>query len=769
MTLNTDQNNFVTFIGLFIVLLSSLLLFPYGAQPAPPPDKKIEAGTHNPKMSMKLESLASTAKTSGLAAAKEHASRNGVSISQSNEIKVIAEKKRGATLNTAKIAGLGGEVLGSTPNLAEIRIPVEKLENLVQVISGIDYLRPPYEPVTFADVEYGSYFSNGVNLTGGGLFHSKNLFGRDVKIAVIDVGFASFNYAKEDGDLPGDVIASQKDYTGGGFLNGSYHGTAVAEIVHDMAPLSELYLKRIDTEVSLKQATEDAIAEGVEVIVHSVGWVNTNFGDGTGVIAETVKQAIDNGVLWVNAAGNSARRHWEGKASNGDDDEWVEFSNGEESISIRVDYSSTIQLFLTWNDWPESNKDLDLYLYDDQGNLLAFSQNYQTGNEPPAESVSYSTPGGGTYRLKVAAPNSNYDLNNTDLEIFSFNHQLEPYVEKSSVMAPGNVEQVLTVGSINEQNWKNGEIAYYSSRGPTEEGVIKPDVTGVDDVTTLVYGGFLGTSAAAPHVAGAAALLMAREPDLSKEEVTQALKSEAKDIGETGPDNTYGWGKMRLLYKTPTGSRTIGTGQKNVDPGDQVEVKVEANMPVTLQGGVEIREEIPPPLELVEITNPDNATKSGREITATWPLVDSGDAIELTYNVKVPESAEPGEYKFVGTVNGETIEGASVATILDPQKEEVQDKTSLVLEEVKARTTFSGDLEIQVEGENVYEIRVKVYSLSGKEIFDSEWQPGQEYQWGMYSDDGEIISNGIYLYYVQVRGENDEVQRSDMKKYLVLR
>jgi len=753
----------------FFILLS--LLFSHGALSTPPPEKPIETSKNNPRISDTLEILATTANSSGAVSARKHASRQGIQLSPTNGITVIAELKQNSRLAPGKIVNLGGEVLGRADNLTEIKIPVDRLRDLVEKNKNIQYLRTPYTPLAFSEVEYGSYFSNGVNLTGGGLYHSKNLLGRGVKIAVIDVGFGSFNYAREDGDLPGEVIADTEDYTEGGFLNGGYHGTAVAEIVHDMAPLSELYLKRIDTEVSLANAVEDAVSQGVDIVVHSVGWVNTNFGDGTGVIADKVRKAIDSGILWVNAAGNSARSHWEGRARDRDNDEWIEFSNGEEAIEVKVDYASTIQLFLTWNDWPESDKDFDLFLYDDQGNLRASSQKNQTGDEPPAESVAYSTTGSGTYRLKVAAPGENPDLNNTDIEIFSFNHQLEPYVEKSSVMAPGNVEEVLTVGSINKKNWKSGEIAYYSSRGPTADGRVKPDITGVDGVTTLVNGGFLGTSAAAPHAAGAVALMMGREPDLSNEEVSQALRQEAMDLGETGPDNTYGWGKMRLLYKTPSGSRTINADKKPLDPGDKVEVNVKASMPVTLQGGMELKEEVPAPLELVEIKNTEGATitRSDREITANWPVVESGDTIELNYVIRVPDGTNPGEYEFTGTINGQSIEGASTATVHDPGQGQLGDDNSLTLEAIETNTTSSGNFAVEAEGENIYEIRVKAFSLNGKEIFDSRWQPGQEYQWGMYSGDGETIPNGIFLYFVQVKGPNDEIKRSGMKKYLVLR
>lgn len=733
-----------------------------------PPRKPQEPEENNPRIETSLELLASTANSEGSAAARQHASRMGIEVNTSNSIKAIIEKKHGSLIKPTEIRGFGGEILRETDDLIEIRIPVDRIESLVDEVEGIEFLRTPYKTVTFSEVEYGSYFSTGVNLTGGGLFHSKNLLGQGVKIAVIDVGFGSYSYAKDAKEFPNGVVADKQDYTGGGFSNGGAHGTAVAEIVHDMAPLAELYLKRIDTEVSLEEATDDAIAQGVDVIVHSVGWVNTNFGDGTGVVADTTKRATENGVLWVNAAGNSAKRHWLGKATDSDDDGWVEFSGGSETITVDVNYSGTIQLFLTWNDWPESDKDFDLFLYDDNGNLVNSSQNYQTGKEPPAESISYSA-GEGSYQLKVAVPEDS-SFEETSLEIFSFNHQLDPYVEKSSIMAPGNVEEVLTVGSINKGDWKEGEIAYYSSRGPTEGGEIKPDLVAADGVETYVYPDFLGTSAAAPHAAGAAGLILSREPELEPEETVKALKNNTRDLGQKGPDDTYGWGKMKLIYETSSASRSLPTAEDSVEPGDKITVKVEAKMPITLQGGLSISEEVPEPLEVIEVESPTSASVSDGDISAEWPIVEPGKTKELKYSVLVPEDAPPGDYEFTGSVNGNSIEGTGNATVLEVNDVGSDQDEGLSLEGVEVEMDdFTSQLKFKASGEDIHEIKVKVYALSGKEVFESGWQPGQEYQWGLYNDSGKTVPNGVYLYYVQVRGPNGEIERSDIQKYLVLR
>jgi hypothetical protein len=126
------DNHFAILMALFILPLSFLFFFTPGAQPAPPPDKPVEAREHNPKLSTTLEALVSTVNSSGSPSAEKYASQNGVQISRSDAITVIIEKEQGARINPQRVGDLGGEVLGRTANLVEIRIPVERLEALVE-------------------------------------------------------------------------------------------------------------------------------------------------------------------------------------------------------------------------------------------------------------------------------------------------------------------------------------------------------------------------------------------------------------------------------------------------------------------------------------------------------------------------------------------------------------------------------------------------------------------------------------------------------------
>jgi serine protease AprX len=107
-----------------------------------------------------------------------------------------------------------------------------------------------------------------------------------------------------------------------------------------------------------------------------------------------------------------------------------------------------------------------------------------------------------------------------------------------SITDPGNAEMVITVGATHRAYPHTYGVSYFSSRGPTGDGRLKPDLVAPGEKITSTLpressGVKDGTSMAAPHVSGAAALLMARHDELvgKPARIKQILCQTATDLG----------------------------------------------------------------------------------------------------------------------------------------------------------------------------------------------------------------------------------------------
>jgi len=484
---------------------------------------------------------------------------------EDGEVVVIVEPTSGRAtrVDEAAVRALGGSVEARSDSLLRVRAPAERLFDLADRVSGVAYIREPY------DARPVAVTSEGVSVSGASDFHTAGYYGQGTKVAIIDLGFSGYTAARNAGEL--DNVVFTYDYTGDGFETYTVHGTGVAEIVADMAPQAELYLMMVGDSVDLQNALDDCVARGVQVINHSVAWFNSNFYDGTGTIANIANDARSQGILWVNAAGNyAAGGHWQGEfvdsdnggvgdgyldfATPGTDQDFVDADGRDEGNEIYAAAGKQIRVYMTWNDWAVRTQNYDLHLYNSAGTKVASSTNLHTGWQQPTERIVYDVPTSGDYEIVVESVNA---PDAPEIEFFVFvdsaSPALEHQVARSSVAAPANSEHVFTVGAISQANWTPGPAESFSSRGPSNDSVYtasikKPDIAGPDAVSGYTYGfrGFGGTSAASPHVAGAAALLLSENSALTAAGLQTKLEADAIDMGDAGKDDTYGWGRLDL-------------------------------------------------------------------------------------------------------------------------------------------------------------------------------------------------------------------------------
>jgi subtilisin family serine protease len=398
-------------------------------------------------------------------------------------------------------------------------------------------------------------------------WHEEGFTGKGVKVAIIDGGFDGLAERQAEGELPANLVT--QDFCGGELATASEHGTAVAEIVHEMAPDAQLYLVCVGTEVDLAAAGAFAKSQGVHVINHSAGWQGPFRNDGSGAIGAIVADARANGILWVNSAGNEGQTHWSGSyVADGNIHVWN--PNGDVGNTFVWPNGEVICGFLKWDEWPSGVSDFDLGLFlSGPSILLASSEEEQTGSQPPFEALCVEQETGAD--LLVFWAIRGYSVSTSPrLDLDSWSPPLEYQTAAGSIGAPASSPATLAVGAL---CWQSRQLEPYSSQGPTIDGRVKPDIVGHDSVSGMTYGpfaacpsAFAGTSASSPEVAGAAALVKQAYPAFSPDQIKQLLMRSAKDLGDPGLDSVYGAGELQLPEPpdlvAPTATALASTGRK---------------------------------------------------------------------------------------------------------------------------------------------------------------------------------------------------------------
>ncbi|MCM1566481.1 MAG: fibronectin type III domain-containing protein, partial [Dehalobacter sp.] len=425
--------------------------------------------------------------------------------------------------------------------------------NKINVIASLEGVRS-VNTVLPPQVNVGSVTSQGDALQNVDSF--RNLSGIDgtgVKIGIISDGVDNLASAQATGDLPGDVVTLSNTV-------GGDEGTAMLEIVHDLAPGAQLYFHDCgDNELAFNDAVDALVNAGCQVICDDIGWITQPFFE-DGIIASHISSVIDsNNIVYVSSAGNEAQNHYQGtfRADNTGYyfHDFDPSSAGYSPLLVYIPYGETVRVVLEWNDrWGASSNDYDLILADLDGPPLVSSIEEQNGDGYPVELVYWTnTDASGYYQIVVPK----YAGVAKTLELYVYGGYIADgyYTSSDSIFGHAAVPKVIAVGAANADS--PNKIAYYSSQGPVTISYPsavkrnKPDIIGIDGVSVTGAGSFsnpfYGTSAAAPDVAAIAGLLWAQNPSKSASDIRTIITRGGVDLGTTGYDTIYGYGLLNMI------------------------------------------------------------------------------------------------------------------------------------------------------------------------------------------------------------------------------
>ncbi|HVT88873.1 MAG TPA: Ig-like domain-containing protein [Tepidisphaeraceae bacterium] len=420
----------------------------------------------------------------------------------------------------------------------------------------------------YAIVSTGAVDSEGDSLLTADLvrqqFANYGIDGSGIKVGVISNG--ADHRADVGDDLPSVTVNPLNAGSGD-------EGTAMLEIVHDLAPGAQLYFSGASTNLDMVDAINYLVGQGCDIIVDDLAFPGEPFfQDGT--VAQTAQNAVNNGVFYVSAAGNFGTpagffgiSHYQHEFIN-DGTGFNDFLDGtgiDVFKELLVVPGGDLSAVLQWSDpFGASGNDYDLYLFNSTFQVIASSTDIQSGNSDPIESFTWVNNTGSSQVVRLAI--ARFSGAPRELELLTFgngNGAFEYAITADSIFGQQAAPGVFAVSAVRADSPDVTE--YFASQGPStiyinfddQTVTVRQslDATAVDGVSTRVgqlgffSEPFYGTSAAAPHAAAIAALVLQANHSLTPDQLTQDLQDTAVDLPAhgLGYDEFSGAGRLNAL------------------------------------------------------------------------------------------------------------------------------------------------------------------------------------------------------------------------------
>jgi hypothetical protein len=454
--------------------------------------------------------------------------------------------KSAEPLPESVITTVGGRIEHHFGNQFEVWIPIDELMNLALSLPEGFFLK------RMTRCEYEDTGGEGTIALNSDSYLAGGADGSGMTVAIIDAGFIGLTVARDSGDAPPPGVTTEINLTESGFEATEKHGTGCVEAAYDHCPGATWMLFKTDSPYDEQTAVLYAIAGEVDVLSFSKTWFTQSWGDNWGVVAQAINNAAAAGILCFVSAGNYAQSHYEGNYNEGGgSDYWHDFGPDDETITVVVGAGGSVSVNLVWDTTGGVYScDLDLFLYDHtMSNVIASSEQPQYF----PEFCSWTNNTGSAQTIHITVYRDSGEIDN-HLEVFAKGGTWQEHiVSSSSTWTPSNATNpnVICVGAVTVDSFAvppgvTPPIKGYSSRGPTNQGTMRPDMTGPTDTRSVAYGGPMGgTSNATPNLAGAACCLWSADPLLHPNAIRWLLHKKAylwRDWGDPGMDNIYGRG-----------------------------------------------------------------------------------------------------------------------------------------------------------------------------------------------------------------------------------
>jgi uncharacterized repeat protein (TIGR01451 family) len=509
------------------------------------------------------------------------------------------------------ISGVGGTVRSSVSNFNAVRalLPLNQIETVASR-SDVKFVQSAVPSGT----RTGSVDSEGDITHKAAIARATfGVNGAGVNVGVISDSDDFLAQAQSTGDLPANVTV----LPGQSGVPGSGEGTAMMEIVYDLAPGANLFFSTANGgPAQFAQNILNLRAAGCDIIVDDVFYFNESpFQDA--IIAQAVNSVTASGALYFSAAGN------EGNVTHGTSGTWEgDFVNGGAAGTPVNGKGGSVHNFgtatydtvtgngfatiLLWSDpLGASTNDYDLYVLDSTGNtVVSSSTTVQNGLQDPFELVAPPTPGQRVVVVKASGDDRFIHIDtlrgrltiNTGGNITGHPVATNAFAV-AAVDAGTSFPNPFTGGAVNPTEFFSSDgprRVFYDAIGnaitpgdfSSTGGYVraKPNIAAADGVSTTLPSNsglnpFFGTSAAAPHAAAIAALLKSFNPFLSPVQVSNVLTTSALDIEALGADSDSGAGIVMAdaaLAAAPPAFNLImvtnilsgGNGNALIDPNE---------------------------------------------------------------------------------------------------------------------------------------------------------------------------------------------------------